>query len=369
MELSCRPENPMGRDSSLIARTRSDITPEWLTEVLSRSLGAEVIVRAVEVSPLGTGQMGSLHRVRIDYDGKQGEAPASVAIKQAAVSPSVRAACAAMGIYEAETHFYRDAARLFGDSVPHCFLAEIDSKTAWFTLVIEDFEGRAKVGHPATDCTVDRAAQVVVQLAARQAAVLGVTGIAALPWLDKPMGERMFASAAGALDRFLERFGDSLDDHQLRLFERFLPRAVDWVRSWPNPQTLSHGDFRLDNLMFGVENQAAPLIILDWQTVKLAPPVLDVAYYLSSCLPPRILHVSQRELVREYHDALSAAGVGNYSFDQCWNDFRRISPYGMVMSALGAQAAQTERGDAMLITGARNFADFVLSLDAVELLP
>lgn len=350
-------------------RTRSDITPDWLTAVLSRALGVDVPVNAVEVSDLGTGQMGALVRVRIDYLGQHGRGPSSVAVKLAAASPSVRTTCAAMGIYEAETYFYREVAHLLGDAVPKCYLAEIDSKATWFTIVMEDFDGRARVGDSRTDSTVDRAAQVVVQLAGLQAAMTTHPGIASRPWLDKAHSERMFASAAAAADSFFERFGDSLDNHHLALFDRFLPHVVDWARSWPQPQTVSHGDFRLDNLMFGVQGRAAPVIILDWQTVKLAPPVLDVAYYLSSSLPARIRDANQRDLLREYHRALTVAGVNGYSFDDCWNDFRRVSPYGMVMTALGARAAQTERGDAMLIAGARNFADFALSLNAVELLP
>jgi len=359
----------MSLHSSLIARDRADITPDWMTAVLAQSASGAGEVRAVDVSSLGTGQMGSLVRARIDYVNQRSCGPGSVAVKQAAASPSVRNACAAMGIYEAETYFYRDVAYRIANVVPRCFLAEIDPDTGWFTLVLEDFEGRARVSDPARDCTVDRAAEVLGELARLQAATWNDSEISMLPWLNRGNAERMFASAAGGADRFFERFGDGLDDHHVALFERFLPRAVDWARSWPSPQKISHGDFRLDNLMFGIDDRVAPVIVLDWQTVKLAPPLLDAAYYLSSCLPPRACQANQRQLVREYHAALTIAGVGNYSFDQCWDDYRRVSPYGMVMSALGAQATQTARGDAMLISGARNFADFVLSLGAEELLP
>jgi hypothetical protein len=39
------------------------------------------------------------------------------------------------------------------------------------------------------------------------------------------------------------------------------------------------------------------------------------------------------------------------------------------MTALGVQATPTPRGDAMIVASARHCADFVLSLEAEELIP
>ncbi len=70
------------------------------------------------------------------------------------------------------------------------------------------------------------------------------------------------------------------------------------------PWTVVHGDFRLDNLMFGGERVA----VLDWQTVRLGPAMSDVAYFIGSALQPDDRRSNEESLVREYHAALVAAG-------------------------------------------------------------
>ncbi|MEZ5258269.1 MAG: aminoglycoside phosphotransferase family protein [Ilumatobacteraceae bacterium] len=55
--------------------------------------------------------------------------------------------------------------------------------------------------------------------------------------------------------------------------------------SLPDPVlTVVHGDYRLDNLLFGPPGSATPLAVVDWQTVSYGSPMNDVAYFLGAGL-------------------------------------------------------------------------------------
>ena len=46
------------------------------------------------------------------------------------------------------------------------------------------------------------------------------------------------------------------------------------------PMVLSHGDFRLDNMLFYDSN--GRVVILDWQTLSAGVPMADIAYCIST---------------------------------------------------------------------------------------
>ena len=48
---------------------------------------------------------------------------------------------------------------------------------------------------------------------------------------------------------------------------------------------LVHGDYRLDNMLFGEPGADRPLTVVDWQTVTWGPAMTDVAYFLGCALP------------------------------------------------------------------------------------
>jgi aminoglycoside phosphotransferase (APT) family kinase protein len=57
-------------------------------------------------------------------------------------------------------------------------------------------------------------------------------------------------------------------------------RYDQYTREIAGPIVLSHGDFRLDNMLFHDANGRA--VILDWQTLSAGPPMPDVAYCVST---------------------------------------------------------------------------------------
>ena len=92
----------------------------------------------------------------------------------------------------------------------------------------------------------------------------------ALEWLNRATPESdgfLVALVPSLLPGFLERYADTLaPEHQevCRLFVEHLPA---YLRLRGGPRTASHGDFRLDNLLFQPDDPRP--VVVDWQTAGL----------------------------------------------------------------------------------------------------
>jgi hypothetical protein len=133
------------------------------------------------------------------------------------------------------------------------------------------------------------------------------------------------------------------------------------------PRTASHGDFRLDNLLF--QSGDPRPVVVDWQTLSWAAGSYDAAYFIGGCLSPEDRRAHETELLAHYHGALCGLGVEGYSLDQLRRDTRRDSFGGLLMAIVASMVVQrTERGDLMFLTSASRHAQHALDVDATEFL-
>ena len=112
---------------------------------------------------------------------------------------------------------------------------------------------------------------------------------------------------ASLLPGFLERYEDTLaPEHRdvCRLFSEQLPA---YLGLHTGPRTTSHGDFRLDNLLFQPGHPRP--VVVDWQTAAWGGASLDVAYFIGGCLSTEDRRSHEADLLAHYHDALCRRGV------------------------------------------------------------
>ena len=89
-----------------------------------------------------------------------------------------------------------------------------------------------------------------------------------------------------------------------------------------SPRTIVHGDYRLDNCFFdAVAHPCAP-VVLDWEFCARGRGVCDAATFISEAYPRQQRRAVEAELVRTYHAVLVDSGVSDYSFEECWADYR-----------------------------------------------
>ena len=128
---------------------------------------------------------------------------------------------------------------------------------------------------------------------------------------------------------------------------------------------VQHGDFRTDNIMFGEAPGAPAVTIIDFQTVRLGPPGLDVAYFVGASLSTEDRRAGDEDLIKGYHEKLLAAGVEDFDFDACWQSYREGALYGVFLFVgLASQVESTARGDQVIAEQIRRYADMAIDLEA-----
>jgi len=334
----------------------------WFTEVL-RYAGVldDAVVTQVERQQIGTGQMGQNIAFSLTYDRPAPAAPATVVGKFPSPEPQSRAAAKTFRTYEREVGFYQEIAGTVDIRVPVCYLADIDLDTGDFVLLLEDLRPAVQ-GDQLAGCSLDEAMLAMDELAGLHAPRWGDPTLANIEWLgqydDVEPNEVIRSVYQGLWPRFVAQYGSSLTSGALALGEAFGASMNDWRRSWTPPFCVAHGDYRLDNMMFGTEQGGYPLATVDWQIVGHGPGIMDAAYFIGNGLrvPDRRAH--EMDLLKRYHDALSARGVEGYEWSRCLVDYKRATLAGVLMTVIASQVvASDERGDAMFAAMAeRHFA-------------
>ncbi|MFE9750152.1 phosphotransferase [Saccharothrix saharensis] len=363
---------PGGHAAHLIAETPDDLTPEWFTEVLRAggTIGADAGVTSVDVQQIGTGQLGAVTRAALEYD-HTAAGPASLVIKLPSSDEGSRGMGVAMGVYRSEVRFYEQIAPLVDLRTPVLHWSALDEETGRFTLVLEDLSPRADAGDMLAWATAERTSLAIRSLVALQSPLWDDPRLRRKPWLAN-LGSmrRLFGAVPAAVGKFKQRFGDRIEAHHTALVETLAPRAPEIVDAvWKPPFVVGHGDYRLDNMLFGRAPSAPPLTVIDWQTTCLAPPGLDIAVFLGSSVDTETRRATEQGLLEEYVDELAEAGVRNFGRTDAWNSYRAASLSPFLLSVFtSVTLEQTERGDAMWTQLLRCSAELVSDTEAARLL-
>jgi hypothetical protein len=306
--------------------------------------------------------MSQSHRVIFTTPSGEEE---SLVVKLASDDPSSRATGVGMGAYFREIAFYRNLAGRIGAPLPRCHYAEYDRREGWFTLLLEDIVG-ATQGDQIAGCSVEEARAALLELARVHAPVLGDLALSTADWLNQPNPLNQ-ALLTQLLPGFLVRYGDRIAPEHAEVCERFVPSHDGWAQDARPPLGLVHGDYRLDNLLYAEDGSCT---IVDWQTVSWGPVMVDAAYFIGGALTVKDRRAHEEELIRLYHGELLSHGVEGFPWEQCWEEYRRLSFHGIVMTVVASMiVGRTDRGDDMFMAWLHRNAQQILDLDALALLP
>jgi hypothetical protein len=327
-----------------------DLSPEWLSHAL------DVDVRSVTCERVGTGQTAATYRLALDAP----DGPSTVVAKVAGGDETARRRVA--NGYRAEVGFYTHLVDTLEVRAPRCWYAAITDDALQFTLLLEDLEPRVP-GVQVDGCPVGRA----------EAAVRNLGGLHAPRWDDETLFELDFVRrptadraaflgelAISATEVFVDRYGPQLDAADIDTLRGAAVAVEAWVPARAEPFAVLHGDYRLDNLLFGSDD--GDVVAVDWQTLVVGPPARDVAYFLGTSLAVK---------ERRYHAELVARGVEGYTAERCFEDYRLGQVQGPMITTMGAAyatAERTERADAMFIAMASRSCAAIRDLASLDVL-
>ena len=344
-----------------------DLTAGWLTATIGAGR-----VGGFTVERIGTGQMSECYRVNLDY--AEGEGPASVVLKVAASDPMSRGTGQALGLYEREVQFYSDVAPGLGGSmgggpVAHCYHASYQPDTGVFTLLLDD-AAPAVVGDEIRGASLQDATMALAQLGRLHAPLIGSSSLSQAAWLNResPMNQALLTQLLGG---FLARYGEAISPDQRLVCQRLADSFDDYLAqeaAEDRVHGLVHGDYRLDNMLFGRPGSLRDLTVVDWQTVTWGPAMTDLAYFLGCALRTEDRRAHYDELLAAYHRGLGENPP--LTLDQVREGVRRQSFFGVMMAIVSPMLVErTERGDQMFLTMMERHSSHVLDTGALDALP
>lgn len=342
----------------------ADLSAEWLSTVLDAGT-----VSGFTVERIGTGQMSECYRVNLSYADGADTGPASVVLKVAATDANSRQTGLALGLYEREVRFYTDIAPGLPGPVAPCYHAAYDTDSGAFDLLLGD-AAPAVVGDEIRGATVEQATLALAELGRVHGPLLGDAMLADADWLNReaPMNQALIGQLWAG---FADRYGDAIAPEHRVVCERLVGAFDAYLAAEAaagRPHGLVHGDYRLDNMLFGQAGADRALTVVDWQTVTWGPAFTDVAYFLGCALPAQERRTHYDALLRAYQEALGPQAA--VDLDAVRDGVRRQSFFGVMMAIVSSMlVARTERGDEMFMTMLQRHCEHVLDTDALAALP
>lgn len=340
----------------------------WLTAALNRA-GVAAKVEGFTTEKVGDGMLGESVRFNLDYATPVDGAPASVVGKFPSADPVSRATGAGIGLYLNEVRFYQQIAHTVDIRTPRPYVAEINTETFDFTLLLEDM-GPARGGNQLTGCSLADAEVAMREAAALHGPRWGDPKLGEVEFLNRPAidGGGIAAMFGAIITAFRTRYEDRLEPEYMAICQDFADNIGAFYEGPAAPKTLQHLDFRLDNMLFEPQGGRWPLAVLDWQSVALGAGVLDVAYFIGAGLPTEIRRKHEPDLLKQWLEALRTYGV-TYDWNDAWTGYRHYLLQG-VFTAIFASVStkQTDRGDEMFLTMARRHCAQAADLESMTLL-
>jgi ecdysteroid kinase len=308
-----------------IPATPNGITPEYLTEVLRQfgTIGDNSVKSiSIESVPAGTGFVGQVAHLTVAYEREDATAPKTIFAKLSSADAGIRSKLRDIGLYETEAGFYRDLSRGSKVRVPRAYACLYDPETAECLLLVENIR-HLRFGDNLAGSTVAEARAAIVSLARMQAHHWNDEKLVQCAWLRSAENDRARISQTyrAMLPVWEQRWKDVVTPGLVRAAHGLAACAEAWVDSQlSGPWTLSHGDFRPDNIAF---LESGELVLFDWQTARRSPGSRDLAYYLAFALPVEVRRAHEAELLELYHRTLVDSGVRSYSPEDVRINHRR----------------------------------------------
>ena len=343
--------------------TPEEITSEWLSGVL----GADVTI--IGDRRIGDGLVGMNVRYELAVPAGSG-IPSSIIAKLPSPDPTSRATGIALRNYEREVKFYEHIAPTVDIRVARCFHGYWQETDGDFVLLLEDLSP-AEQGNQITGCSAELAGRSVLELARLHGP----------RWADPALAEIEFLQRRGADDAerlqmlwgmflpgFFATYAKYLDAEGVALIERFGALLPAWVEAHTLPDTVTHGDYRLDNLMFGSAAGGYPVATVDWQTPGHGSASGDVSYFLGAGPLPEVRREIERGLVDEYCLALADYGV-QVDGNEVWQQVCLDAYAGIIMSVVASQiVGGSDRSEAMFAAMATRHTQHALDVGAEALI-
>ncbi len=264
--------------------------------------------------------MSELSRLHLTWDKPSPDLPSSMIAKYASTNPTNRAAANGFHVYEREVRFFQEVDTRTTMRTPKWYFAKLEPDN--YLILMEDL-GDYRIGSQALGATLADTELAIDQLARLHAPFW--EKVEGLDWVPHIQGsyhaDGLIMMANNGWDPMVRAFGEHVPE-SVRAGRDVVLAAIPAMQKQMNtgPITLVHGDFRMDNLLFGQKPGQDPIVILDWQGPLKAKGIVDVGVLLGQNSLTEVRRANERALIQRYVDQLKAHGM-RYDYATAWEDY------------------------------------------------
>ena len=347
--------------------THPGVTAEYLSGALATTSGSARL-EIESVTAIGTGQMAESYRVVFKENAAR-QLPKSVVVKVPSQNENSRGASRATRCYELETNFYANLREHVKVAAPECLHVWYDAMSDDFVLVLEDIVG-ATQGDQISGATIQQAEAAIDELVKLHSPLWGSEKLNEFIWLPKhsvTSAARTSQLLKAMFPGFAERFASTVSAEIISLGARLVENYDRYTAVFPDVLTVTHRDFRLDNLLFTESERHFDVKVVDWQTVGAMPGACDLGYFIGASFGVDDRRDNEQSLVRRYCAGLQAENIGT-DYEVIWAQYRLLGTSGYIMAIVASMLVkQTERGDAMFAVMANRHGQQMIDLETEKL--
>ena len=339
-------------------------------------LADSATIAAVTVENIGAsvGFVGTILRCELAYQSDEPAMPRSVIVKLHSSHAETVATARMLQLYVREYAFYRQMAPDVPLRSPALLYGDFDDVAHRFVLVLEDLRGMYTVDQidGASGAQAMTAVRAVARMHGRYWNRVDQPPVAGFHDAATPERRRLVQHVYQAsLPAAFERLGGFFPEPMRRLAEAYGHHIVEHIEAViAGPLTFCHGDFRLDNMFFGVDG-ADDFAVVDWQVCGVRSGLYDVAYFLSSSVPIDVRRDIETEAVAAYHDIVRSMGASDLTLEECWRSYRQnmLGCFQTLIIAGGQFDLTAERSRQLADAFVTRTLTAIDDLDAADFLP
>ncbi|KKL77250.1 hypothetical protein LCGC14_2036780, partial [marine sediment metagenome] len=119
-------------------------------------------------------------------------------------------------------------------------------------------------------------------------------------------------------EEFLELLPEDGREAGEKIYKHF-PELINDIRM--DNLTMTHLDYRADNMFFDSENSEHPIITIDWGSLLVGRGIMDIAYLLALSIKIDLRRQIEKEMITLYLKRLEEKGITGFDFDMAWDDY------------------------------------------------
>lgn len=321
--------NVAASDSVPLLDQTGEIDAGWLGSVLALTYPG-VRVRGVRLRSIGAGNVSDTRHIAIEYDERPDGAPDAVVAKFKPSAPEAHEHGLGSGAYHREIGAYRAITERAACRIPRLYHVAGDETN--INLIIEDLTSTTP-GNQVVGCGVEEARAVLTELAHLHATFFPADPETAPSWpirlasVAEYWSQATRTGAAAALDRYRHRLAPADLDAVAGVAEV----VHDWHLLPQARLSLTHGDPRVDNVLFERVDGSTRAVLIDWQVVGLRNPMYDVGYFLSGSISIGDRRAHEQALLEHYRHEFETVHPG-YSLADALADYRTQVLSGLVIT-------------------------------------